>query len=162
MCINGVGVFRMTSGRYGIIVCTECNYARAVDLTNKTAECTHCGKRLKLKKMKIYFSSDSQEEVRWAVGQINAQIKRGEMPEGEDKEKSVYKRAADEADKGSDHREKLLIIARVLTDELGEFRKNDFFKAIEILGLDSRSELIEKLEELDEVYQPEPGIYKAV
>ncbi|MFO7990854.1 MAG: hypothetical protein R6U61_00990 [Thermoplasmata archaeon] len=152
----------MNSGRYGIIVCTGCNYARAVDLTNKTAECTHCGKRMKLKKMKIYFSSDSQEEVRWAVGRINAQIRRGEIPEEEEKQKSVYKKAADEASTGNDQREKLLIIARVLTSELGEFQKEDFFKAVGLLGLDKGEDLIEKLEKLDEVYQPRPGLYKTV
>ena len=60
--------------RYGVIVCPKCKKVKAVDLTNKTTKCFFCNKIITIKKMKILFKSNHQEEIRQAIGQINAEL----------------------------------------------------------------------------------------
>ena len=65
--------------RFGVIVCPYCKLVKAVDLSSKTTKCIRCGKILQLKKVKIFYETDSQEKLRQAVGLMNAQLqgKRG-------------------------------------------------------------------------------------
>ncbi|PNX46189.1 MAG: hypothetical protein BV459_06900 [Thermoplasmata archaeon M11B2D] len=80
--------------RFGVIVCPYCRLVKGVDLFSKTTKCIRCGKTLWLKKVKIFYKTDSQEKLRQAVGLMNAQLegKRGTFIEFfEDKNKSKHK-----------------------------------------------------------------------
>jgi len=57
-----------------VIVCPVCKRVKGVDLSSKTTKCTHCGKTLQLKKLKIYYETDSQEKLRQAIGLVNAEL----------------------------------------------------------------------------------------
>lgn len=59
--------------RYGIVVCPRCKNAKAVELCYKTTRCTRCSKLLTLDKLKIFYGTDSEQELRKAIGIINAQ-----------------------------------------------------------------------------------------
>jgi transposase-like protein len=69
--------------RLGVIVCPRCKQAKGVDVSAKTTKCTRCGKTLQLKKLTIFYETASQEKLRHAIGQINAQL---------DKKESAYKK----------------------------------------------------------------------
>ena len=58
---------------YGVVVCSRCNKARAVNLSQKTSTC-ECGSRIPIQRSKTYFESDSQREVAEAVRQMNARL----------------------------------------------------------------------------------------
>jgi hypothetical protein len=60
--------------RYGVIVCPKCKKVKAVDLNNKSTKCFFCKKQIMLNKVKILFKSNRQEEIRTAIGQINAEL----------------------------------------------------------------------------------------
>jgi len=64
--------------RLGVIVCPVCKRVKGVDLSSKTTKCTHCGKTLQLKKLKIYYETDSQEKLRQAIGLVNAKLEGNE------------------------------------------------------------------------------------
>ena len=59
--------------RVGVIVCPHCKQAKGVNLASKTTKCPRCGKTLTLKKLKIFYETDSQEKLRKAIGLINAE-----------------------------------------------------------------------------------------
>lgn len=60
--------------RFGVIACPQCRHAKGVNLTTKTTKCTHCGKTLKLKTLIIFYETDSLQQLRQAVGVLNAQF----------------------------------------------------------------------------------------
>ena len=60
--------------KFGIIVCPNCKKAKGVSLSCKTTRCPRCGKILTLKKQKIVFETNSEEELRNVIGLVNAEI----------------------------------------------------------------------------------------
>lgn len=60
--------------RLGVIVCPVCKQVKGVDLSSKTTKCTRCGKTLQVKSLKIFYTTESQEKLRQAIGVMNAKI----------------------------------------------------------------------------------------
>ena len=60
--------------KYGVIVCPNCNKVKAVDLTYNSTKCFKCNKVIKLKNIRIFFKSNSQIEIRQAIGKINFEL----------------------------------------------------------------------------------------
>jgi len=60
--------------RLGVIVCPQCKQVKGVILTSKTTKCAGCGKAFTLKKLKIYYETESQEKLRQAIGLLNAEL----------------------------------------------------------------------------------------
>lgn len=148
---------------YGIIVCTSCKFAKVADLDNKSTKCNHCGKNLKISKMKIHYKTGSQSEATWAVGRINAKVRGKEFDvEEEEKEKDPYSLALEESKHGDNKKERLEIMCRVITDEIGKIDREDLKRLSEKGGLEDVDDLIEKIRKLDDVYEPEHEIFKSV
>jgi hypothetical protein len=57
-----------------VVVCSKCKHAKGVGLSSKTTKCTHCGTILHVKKLKIFYTTDSQKDLRYAVGRVNAEV----------------------------------------------------------------------------------------
>ena len=62
--------------RFGVIICPQCNQVKGVDLNSKTTRCFHCGKILQMKKLKIFYETESQEKLRKAIGLLNSELER--------------------------------------------------------------------------------------
>ena len=62
--------------RCGIIVCPHCNQVKGVDLSLKTTKCIRCGKTLQMKKLKIFYETESQEQLRKAIGLLNTELEK--------------------------------------------------------------------------------------
>ncbi|VVB60985.1 Uncharacterised protein [uncultured archaeon] len=60
--------------RFGVIVCPQCKQVKSVDLSSKTTKCIRCGKTLQIKKLKIFYETESQEKLRNAIGLLNAEL----------------------------------------------------------------------------------------
>jgi hypothetical protein len=60
--------------KYGIVVCPKCRKAKAVNLDYKTTRCIRCNKVIQLNKIRITYRSDSQQQIRQAIGLINAKM----------------------------------------------------------------------------------------
>jgi hypothetical protein len=60
--------------KYGVIVCPKCKKVKAVELKNKSTKCFFCNKQITIKKVKILFKSNFQEEIRNVIGQINEEL----------------------------------------------------------------------------------------
>ncbi len=156
------GVSTMTRGRYGVVVCTKCRNAKGVDLVNKNTRCTRCGKQLSLKRLRVYYRSDSQAEIADKVGVLNARLRNVEITEQNVTDNDPYIIAVKESSLGSNERERLLILARVLTRELGTFERSDLERIVEIQGTGDPDEMMELFNKLDEVYQPQRNVFRAV
>ncbi|MDH7507279.1 MAG: hypothetical protein QHH15_05810 [Candidatus Thermoplasmatota archaeon] len=60
--------------RYGVIVCPRCRNSKVVDLSFKTTTCFRCNKKITLNKVRILFESNSEKEIRKAIGLINVKL----------------------------------------------------------------------------------------
>jgi len=150
-------------GKYGIIVCSRCRTAKTALLTNKTTKCHQCGKRLTLEKMKIHYRTDSKEEASWAIGRLNAEMGGGELPEKEgEEEKGPHVKASKQAEIADNERERLEIISRVLSEELGSFKIEDVERVYELLGREGVEDLEGKIKRLEEIYEPKEGVFRRV
>jgi len=61
---------------FGVIVCPQCNHVKSVNLSSMTTKCIHCGKTLQIKKLKIFYETESQEKLRKAIGLLNAEFQK--------------------------------------------------------------------------------------
>jgi hypothetical protein len=59
--------------RFGVIMCPQCHKLKGVDLSSKTTKCIRCGKTLQMKKLKIFYDTESQEQLRKVIGLLNAE-----------------------------------------------------------------------------------------
>ena len=62
---------------YIVIVCSRCRLARGAAETAKTASCPNCGRKLQVGELRKYFRSESLDQIREAIGQLNARLKGG-------------------------------------------------------------------------------------
>jgi len=60
--------------KFGIVVCPKCKHPKGVQLVHKTTRCIRCGKMLTLAKLKILYQTDSEEQLRRALGLVNADM----------------------------------------------------------------------------------------
>jgi len=113
--------------------------------------------------MKIHYQTDSKKEARWAIGRLNAEMSGGELPEKErQEEKDPYTKASKAAEIADNERERLEIVCRVLSEELGFFKIEHVEKVYELLGREDVDELEEKIKRLEEIYEPEEGVFRKV
>jgi predicted RNA-binding Zn-ribbon protein involved in translation (DUF1610 family) len=62
---------------YVVIVCSRCRLARGAAETAKTASCPNCGRKMHVAELRKYFRSESLDQLREAIGQLNARLKGG-------------------------------------------------------------------------------------
>jgi hypothetical protein len=60
--------------RLGVIVCPKCKQAKGIDLSKKTTRCPRCGSLLNVTKLTIFYETESQDELRQAIGRLNAKL----------------------------------------------------------------------------------------
>lgn len=54
---------------------------KGVDLSSKTTKCIYCGKTLKMKKLKIFYQTESREKLGKAIGSINSKLNKFDIQE---------------------------------------------------------------------------------
>jgi len=62
---------------YVVIACPRCRLARGAAETARTASCPSCGRKLLLSELRKYYRSESLDQLREAIGQLNARLKGG-------------------------------------------------------------------------------------
>ena len=61
--------------KYAVIACPKCRlHAQIIEYGTATSKCQNCGSALKIKKLRVFYSSDILEEAISARTQLQAQI----------------------------------------------------------------------------------------
>lgn len=66
------------SARYGVVVCPQCRHARGLELKTRTSTCGRCGKRSDNRRLQVLYEAQDAEELRTAVGVVEARVTGGE------------------------------------------------------------------------------------
>ena len=153
----------MFFAKYGVIVCPKCGMAKGVESSKKTTTC-HCGREIQLSRVKLMFLTDSPHELADSVAAANASLKGGERMPSERKSRKRDPLAAivELAKPVKDPLERMLIVARGLTELKSEFEFDDLKKVASMLGKDSPEDMLARLKEHNLVYETSAGTFKAV
>jgi hypothetical protein len=149
--------------KYGIIVCPKCGMAKGVQTTKKTTTC-QCGREIKLRRMKLRFQTDSPMELAKSVAAANAAIRGGgQIPsEKRSRKKEPYSVIAERSEQARDPVDKMVAIAKGLTDLKGEFTEEDLGKVLQSIGKGSAEAMVSKLQRLNLIYETGEGKFRAV
>ena len=62
---------------YGVLICSRCGTVQGVDLSHARVDCVRCWTKIKVSRAKLYFSTDSPQELAIAVRRL-AERERGQ------------------------------------------------------------------------------------
>lgn len=146
--------------KYGVIICPRCGKARGVETSRKTVTC-HCGRQIKLQRLKPRFLTDSPLDLAKTVQKVNASLKgAGPMPKEMRKGRSGAVVVDRERLKGArDPRERARIVLEELSKKKPEFTSDDLVKISPQLGGKSK-DVVERLLESGVIYEVAPGRFK--
>lgn len=60
--------------KYGVVVCPKCRQVKGIELRHKSTKCIRCNKNIVIDKVKIVFETNNEEELRNAIGLLNAKL----------------------------------------------------------------------------------------
>lgn len=60
--------------KYGVVACPACRTARIIELAFNTFSCQRCGKRHESAGLRKFYATDSDEEARRALGELNVKL----------------------------------------------------------------------------------------
>lgn len=149
--------------RYAVIICPKCGKARGVEAGKKTTTC-HCGRVIKVARMKFLFETESPSELAKAVAEANEQLGGGHKPKVMKKtvHKDPYARLAERARAIKDPLERMRAIAIELTAMHGEFGYDDVRRVTSLVGKESPEDVISRLQEHGLIYEASEGVYRSV
>ncbi|HVM44585.1 MAG TPA: hypothetical protein VM582_01520 [Candidatus Thermoplasmatota archaeon] len=152
---------------YLVVACNRCRRARVVEHGRKTASCASCSRTLELRDLRVHLSTLSLDEAREAAGRLNATLAGREEeylaalvvptmppPRHEDRVDA----AAAAARKASSAAGRADAVARAL----GEFTDAELAAAFDRAGLREPARQLRRMLETQVVFEPRPGVYRAL
>jgi len=146
--------------KYGVIICPKCGKARGVETSRKTVTC-HCGRQIKLQRLKPQFLTDSPHELAETVQKVNASLKgAGPMPKERRKTRSSTVAVDKEKLKTArDPLERARVVLEGLAKKKPEFGADDLARISAQIG-GKPKDLVERLLEGGVIYEVAPGRFK--
>ena len=145
---------------FGVIVCGRCHRPRGVDLATSRARCPHCGASIDVTRARVFFSTDSQSELAEAVraySEARWDIEHTRAPPPREVDDDPYGTVASRAERIRDEEERLRYVARELCLLHDPFSKEQLGRVV-----DDAPGALAKLLALGLVYEPSPGLYRAL
>ena len=155
---------------YLVVACPRCRHARVVEQGRKTASCGSCPNTLELANLRVAFMGDALTEAQDAAGRLNAKLAGREdeylagmlmmakpsSPKGHHDDR--WNAAAAAARNVSGEVARADAIARALR----EFDDQDLLKASMLAGVRDPPRQLRRMLETQVVYEPKPGLYRAL
>jgi len=152
--------------RYGVVACPKCGAVRGVEQDSKTMQCASCGKRTRLKGLKVLAETDDPLGLPRLVGMASAERKGGLQAYLDDVESE---RAAEKGDPlrealaktagVKDKAERFRAVFLILAGPSGTLEEEEVVEII--VGIKQRDveAFLKHLIGQGIVFQPRPGTY---
>lgn len=149
--------------KFGVVACPDCRTARIIDLSPKTFSCQRCGKRHESAKLKKFYTTDSDEEARRALGELNVRLS-GKLEAYEEFREAQSRPVLVGAEA---RRGEVALVDSLVEQMRGEAREFDEATLAQMLdeeGLDvsHAASHIERLVAGGIIYEPTPGRFRFV
>lgn len=152
-----------------VVACPRCRHARVVEQGKKTASCGSCPNTLQVEGLRVAFLGGSLAEAQEAAGRLNAKL------QGREEEYLAALLLAKPAAARQHHDDRwnaAAAAARNVSGEvaradaiaraLREFDDQDLLKAATLAGLRDPARQLRRMLETQVVYEPKPGLYRAL
>ena len=137
---------------YGVIICPRCSTVQGADLSHARVSCVRCQSKIDVSRAKVYFSTDSPQELADAVRRL-AERKRGrEVP-------FPAPRGTTDGG-GAGNLEELEATIGALGREKGKMTVQDISDALGLKGV-ALDDMIGRLLAAGIIYETGPGTYRA-
>lgn len=152
---------------YLVVACPRCRRARVVEQGRKTASCAACDRPLQLADLRSAYLGPSLEEAQQTAGMVNARLqgREGEYvaalvaPEPRRaRHDDRFSAAAAAARRVTSEKDRADAIVR----SLGEFDDQDMLRAFMTAGVRDPPRHLRRMLETQVVYEPKPGLYRAL
>lgn len=144
---------------YGVVVCPHCTLVQGADLSMARVSCPRCGGKIDVRRAKVYFSTDSPQELGEAVRQVGEQLVYDiEAPEAKRRKVRVkVSKTTPALDEAS-----LRQVVESLSASKGEFGRDDLGKALQIGRERELDRLIARMLAAGLMAEAGEGRYRAV
>jgi hypothetical protein len=152
---------------FGVVVCPRCGCAKGVELPKKVTACP-CGFEIRVRPSRVKYETADARDLAAAVGRINAELRGGTeeiealAAKTRKRSKDAYLRVVAAASRAGDRRQKIRAAAEGLAREFVLFTREDWARALELLGISQVEESLEELVRGNVVYEPRPGYFRTV
>ncbi len=143
---------------YVVVACSRCKLARIAGADQKTAECPRCGRRIDLKKTRIYLVTEEMEVATGVLASVNESLA-GPPPDNDGSWGDL--RPDGREDSTPAPRRDLISVARNLSADGAAFTADELAAGSEI-SIEKVTEALEKWSSEGVVYSPEHGTYVLV
>lgn len=152
---------------YVVVACNRCRRARVVEQGRKSASCAVCARTLELADLRAAYRGPFLDEAREAAGRLNATLAGREreylaamvVPAApQPRHDNKWNAAAAAARKASGESGRADAVARAL----GEFEDAELAAAFALAGLREPARHLRRMLETQVVFEPRPGIFRAV
>lgn len=153
---------------YLVIACPRCRHARVVEQGRKTASCGSCPNTLDMSGLRVAFLGSALSEAQEAAGRLNAKLAGLEeeylaavlmpkaLPAAHHDDRFNAAAAAARHVSGEVAR------ADALARSLREFDDADLLRAALLAGVRDPARQLRRMLETQVVYEPKPGLYRAL
>jgi len=132
---------------YGVVTCPRCGTVQGADLSHARVSCVRCQAKIDLTRAKVFFSTDSPQELADAVRRVAEQRRGQHVP---------FPRPGGASSGVGDVEAKLEALGR----EKGEFTDQDLGRALGLSGK-ALDDMVARLLAAGLMYESGPGTYRA-
>lgn len=143
---------------FGVVVCPKCQRARGVRLGSARAKCVHCGHSIDLSKARVFYRTDSEQELAAAVKKMMEKLAQG--VEGMQTEKKRRRSPPPKKDRVHLVEEELRAIAQELTEKQGLFTPEQFMRRAGLKSAKDAQDLLETMLSEGVILEPRPERYR--
>ena len=138
----------------GVIVCPRCTLVQGADLSAARVTCPRCGAKIDVKRAKVYFSTDSPQELAEGVRMVGAQL----FYDIEDV--TAAPPAMPQPRPGLPNDEQSMRALAVRLSENGDFSKEDVQKELRWGDEEAIERLLARMLDAGIIFESSPGRYR--
>ncbi len=151
---------------YLVVACQGCGAPKVAEEGRKTTQCPRCSHRIAIGEAIVHARTETVEQARHALGQVNASKAGGELaqPAPAEPTRDAVDRALIQARSVTAKASRVRLAAEGLTREFETFTHEQWLEALarlDILVPEAREHL-DRLKQANLVAEPEHGVYRFV
>jgi len=147
---------------FGVIICPKCHKARGVKLPSKTALCVHCGHSIDVLKARVYFRTESEEELARGVQKMTERLATNIEDYPAERKRRARKDGGAGAVRARLTQDSLRVAARKLTEEKGDFGVGDLREALMLPSDEEAQKALDALRSGGMVFEHKADRFKAL
>jgi hypothetical protein len=147
---------------FGVIICPKCHRARGARVPSKTAICVHCGHSIDVTRARVYFRTESEEELKGAVQRMTERLASNIEDYPAERKRRLKVAQPKKVPKVKVSEEELRVLARHLTQDQGDFDLMDLRDALQLSSEEDAQKVLETMRSHGMIFEHRLDRFKAL